>query len=40
MSLDQGRVLHYLDLRVEGDRLQVQAVDQSGRVVDEFSLTR
>ena len=33
-------VLHYVDLRVEGDFLQVRAVDQSGRIVDTFSLTR
>lgn len=33
-------VLHYVDLRVEGDRLRVRAVDQSGGIVDSFALTR
>jgi predicted phosphodiesterase len=32
-------VLHYLDLLVYEDRLEARAIDQSGRLVDRFTLT-
>ena len=32
--------LHFLDLLVYDDRLTVRAVDQAGRLVDDFTLTR
>ena len=33
-------VLHYLDLLVYSDRIDARAIDQSGRLVDRFTLTR